>query len=504
MKIKNIFYISAILISINSYAEISDTERFKTMMDQARSDQKAGNHRSAIRSFKKVYSKSSLMKADALEGLTASYIESKKFDLAEEVLKEEIEKNPFVGENRVLLAKVYMAAEKFPAALGEVEAAEKIMGPVKVVIRMKADVQRSMGRLPEAITSLTNYLKLEPKDYVALIDRAECHFALNQYEPAFSDAKSAYDVRPFDERVLSFFTKASYFNNNYAEVKKIGKSCIELFSKNESCYEFLGKASYQLKEYANAIKYFESALEVNGNQPENRLLYAESLAFNGNEQLADVQFAETLKQRPDYEAAMRSWARSLNQRKKVEAMGVALKKFCEQNPSNAWAAIELTKLLFLVGDQETGLDRMDTMTSENKSDAGKYFFAYFLDAAGKHKKARNQLENIKDKSFDVDFHMGIAYVKDKRFRDAIKSWSKIKVESSNYFKSQLNIALAYEQDGQVNKAKEMLTNLSLAVPSEYKTALEQKIASMGTEDRNPAADGQRGLTFFLDWSLPQL
>lgn len=504
MKIKNIFYISAILISINSFAEISDTERLNALMDQAKNEQKAGNYRSAIKSFKKIYSKSSPMKAEALEGLIESYIQSKKFDVAEELLKEETAQNPFVGESRVLLAKVYVAAEKFPAALEEVESAEKIMGPIKTVVRMKADIQRSMGRLPEAITSLTNFLKLEPKDHVALIDRAECHFTLNQYEPAFNDAKAAYDIRPFDERVASFFTKVSFFNNNHPEVKKIGKSCIELFPKNETCYEFLGKASYQLKEYANAIKYFESALAINNNQPENRLLYAESLAFNGNEAQADLQFAETLKQRPEYESAMRSWTRSLSQRKKVEAMGVALKKFCEQNPSNAWAAIELSKLLFLVGDQETGLDRMDTMTSENKSDAGKFFYAYFLDAAGKHKKARNQLENIKDKSLDVDFHMGIAYVKDKRFRDAIKSWSKVKAESPNYFKSQLNIALAYEQDGQLNKAKENLTNLSAVVPSEYKTALEQKIASMGTEDRKPAADGQRGLTFFLDWSLPQL
>jgi tetratricopeptide (TPR) repeat protein len=397
-----------------------------------------------------------------------------------------------------------MAAEKYPMALDEITSAEKIVGSNKAVLKIKAESQRKLNRHSDAIATLTAFLKLEPKDYVALVDRADSNFALNQYEQAFVDAQAAYEARNFDERVISFYAKTAFFHNNYAEVKKIGKRCVELFSKNESCFEFLGRASYQTKEYPAAIKFFESALNLNSTQQEVRLLYAEALALNGNEQESDAQFAEALKRYPNYEMAMKSWAKFLTQRKKVEALGVALRKYCDKNPSSVWASVELSKLLFLVGDQETGLDRMDTVTSENKSDLGKFFFAYFLDASGKHKKARNNLESIKDKSLDVDFHMGIAFAKDKRFQDAIKHWSKIKVDSPNYFKSQINIALANEQMGQVVKAKELLTTLAIAVPSEYKVALEQKINSMGSEDRKPANENQRGISFFLDWSLPQI
>ena len=504
MKIINIFNICLLALSVAAHAD-SDADRYKSLLDQAKADAKAGSYKSAIKSYKKVYSKSNLHKSEALRGLVATYINTKKYDEAVEILKEEISANQFVGDYKVMLASVYSADEKHELSLAEINSAEKIMGSTKPILKAKSISLRKMNMHPEAIMALNAYLKIEPKDHSALVDKGESHFALKQYDQAFSDAAAAYDARSFDERVLSFYTKAAYYNNNFVEAKKIGKKCNELFPKNEQCLEYLGRASYQTKEYPMAIKFFESYLDLNNNQPEVQLLYAESLALNGNDVESDKQFIQTLKLQPDYEVAMRSWAKFLNQRKKIESLGVALKSFCENNPSNVWAAIELSKLLFLVGDQEAGLDRMDTLMSESKSDQGKYFNAYFLDTAGKHSKARGYLEKIKDKGMEINFSMGIAYVKDKKFKDAIKHWSLIKSDSPNYMKAQINIALATEQLGQVVKAKEMLSTLAIAAPAEYKVALEQKISSMGNEDRKPANDSpRRGIDFLLEWSLPQL
>ncbi len=504
MKIKNIFNILLVLVSVTSYAD-SDAERFTALLDKAKVDRKAGHHKAAIKSLKKIYSKSSTLKNEALRTLVGVYIDVKKYDEAIDLLKEENSTNQFIGEYRMLLADVYVAADRYSLALAEIDSAEKILGPTSAVLRAKSVALIKLKMHAESVAALTGYLKLEPKDYVALVDRGEAHFVLKQYEQAFGDAAHAYQVRPFDERVLAFYAKSAFFNNNFVETKKIGRICNELFPKNEDCLEYLGKASYHKKEYSDAIKFFESYLKLNSVQPEVNFLYAEALAFNGNDLESDRQFSQTLKISPDYEMAMRSWAKFLNQRKKVDSLGVALKAFCSNNPANVWAAVELSKLLFLVGDQETGLDRMDALMSETKNDQGRFYNAYFLDQVGKYSRSRDYLEKIKDQSIDTHFHMGISYAKDKRFKEAIKQWSMIKNESPNYVKAQVNVALATEQLGQVVKAKELLSGIQAFAPTEYKTALEQKILSMGNEDRKPATDSQsEGINFFLEWSLPQL
>lgn len=503
MRITTLILFHLVLVCSAAFADSRDVERFKPILNQAEAEQKAGNHKTAIKLFKKVYSKSEDLKRDALIGLVTSLKDSKKWDEAVEILKLEIKKSPFVGEYRLWLADVYLRAEKFNEALVEVDFGEKILGQDKTVLRIKSIVQQKLGRYQEAVDTLTVYLKTDSKDYDALAERAESYFQQKLYVEAYKDFQKAYEMRPFDERVISSYVRSSYFSKNHREVKRIGRECTKLFPKNVSCFEYLGRSAFYKKDFLKAAKFFESTVYLDPSRVEIRQLFAESLAFQGNFVESDTQFEIILKQRSDFEPAMKSWSAFLTQRKKIEVLGATLKTFNKNNPHNVWCAVELSKLLWFVGDSEGALERMEIVTNESKSNLAKFYYAYFLDLSGKNEKARLVLSETKDSTLDIDFHVALSFFKEKKLPEAIQHWLKVPAESANYFKAQANAALAFEQQGNIEKAKEILTALNS--PAEYKKNVEKKLISLVTSDeRKPATSSSDDLSYFIVWSTPQL
>lgn len=491
------------LVCSVAFADSSDTERFKPLMDQAVSEQKAGNYKSAVKLFKKVYSKSEDLKREALLGLVTSLKDSKKWDDAIETLKLEIKKSPFVGEYRILFAEVYLGAEKFSDALREIDFAEKILGQDKAVLRLKSLAQQKLGKYSEAVDTLTVYLNSSSKDYGALADRAESYFQQKLYIEAYKDLQKSYEMRPFDERVISSYVRAAYFSQNHREVKKVGGECTHLFPKNFSCFEYLGKSAFHKKDFAKAAKFFDSAVSLDPNRVEIRQLLAESLAFSGNLAESDTQFEIILKQRPEFEPAMRSWAGLLGQRKKVEVLGATLRTFSKNNPNNIWCAVELSKLLWFVGDREGALDRMEVISKDSKSNFAKFYYAYFLDLSEKYEKTRSVLSEAKESVLEIEFHVALSFLKENKLPEAVQHWLKVPTESPLYFKAQVNAALAFEQQGNIEKAKELLS--ALTPPNEYKKNFERKLTSLATnEERKPATTSSDELTYFTGWNTPQL
>lgn len=503
MRITILFLSHLILACSIAFAESSDAERFKPVMDQAVSEQKAGNHKAAIKLFKKVYSKSEDLKRDALFGLITSYKDSKKWDDAIETLKSEIKKSPFVGEYRIWFAEIYLGAEKFSEALAEIDFAEKILGQDNAVLRIKSYAQQKLGKHSEAVDTLTVYLSDNPKDYNALADRAESYFQQKLYVEAYKDLQKSYEIRAFDERVISSYVRSAYYSQNHREVKKIGRECTKLFPKNVSCFEHLGKSAFHKKDFVKAVTFFNSAVSLDPGHVENRQLLAESLAYSGNIADSDTQYEMILKQRPEFEPAMRSWATFLGQRKKIEVLGATLKTFSKNNPNNIWCAVELSKLLWLVGDRDGALNQMEVISKESKSNVAKFYYAYFLDLSGKHEKTRSTLSEIKEPVLDVDFHVALSFFNENKLSEAIQHWLKVSTESPLHFKSQVNAALAFEKQSNIEKAKELLN--SLTPPAEYKKNFEKKLIFLTTsEERKPATTSSDELSYFTSWNTPQL
>lgn len=503
MRIIVIFISQLLLVCSVALADSSDLKRFKPILDQAEAEHEAGNYKLAIKLFKKVYSRSEDLKRQSLKGLITSLKDSKKWDDGIETLKLEIKENPFIGEYRLWLADIYMGAEKFDEALVEINYAEKILGQDNAVLRIKSFVQQKLEKHPEAIDTLTVYLSSNSKDYNSLADRAESYFQQKLYAEAYKDFQKAYEIRPFDERVISSYVRTAYFNHNHQEVKRIGRECTKLFPKNISCYEYLGRSAFYKKDFTESVKYFNSAVSLNPNNIEIRQLLAESLAFNGKITDSDTQFEIILKEHPEFESAMRSWSVFLVERKKVEVLGSTLKTFNKNNPSNIWGAVELSKLLVFVGSDEGALEEMQTITEKNKSDIAKFYYAYFLDLSGDHKKARGILSELKDNKLNKDFHTGLSFFKEKKLDDAIHFWLQVPTDSAFYFKARVNAALALEEKNNIEKAKDIL--IALTPPTEFQKNLEKKIALLHKNtERKPASNAHDELTYFISWNTPQL
>ncbi len=486
-----------------AFAEKSDIERFKPMMDQAVAEQKSGNHKVAIKLLKKVYSKSTDLKRDALLGLISSLKETKKWTDAVEYLKSEKKRNPFVGEYRIWLAEVYTAADQFNEALSEIDYAEKIIGQDKTVLRIKSFVLQKLGKHAEAADTLTTYLSSNPKDFIALADRADSYFQQKLYNQAYKDFQRAYELRPFEERVISSYVQSAFFTHNHREIKKVGQECVRLFPKNITCFEYMGKSSLRKQYFANASNYFNMALSLDSSRFDLRQLLAESLAAQGNFTESDAHFEIVLKQHPENELAMRSWAAFLKQRKKIELLGAALTSFNKTNPNNIWCAVELSKLLVLVGDSSAALEQMKAIAKETNLAIAKFYYAYFLYSDGKYNDARTALIDAKDPSLNLDFHLAILFFKENKIAEALQHWLKVPPESSLYFKAQVNSALAFEQQNNLEKAREVFGAIN--PPADQKKNVEQKLISLSEpEKRNPASDQSGGFSYFIDWSMPAL
>lgn len=502
MKVTFIF-LSYILFSNVALAEKSDIDHFKSMMDRAVAEQKAGNHKVAIKLFKSVYSKSTDFRRDSLFGLVSSLKESKKWSEAVEYLKIEKRKSPFVGEYRIWLAEVYAATEQFGEALGEIDYAERILGQDKVVLRFKSFVQQKLGKHTEATDTLSLYLSKNPKDYIALADRADSYFQMKLYNQAHKDFQRAYELRPFEERVISSYVRSAYFTHNHREIKKVGQECVRLFPQNITCFEFMGKSSLRKKYVVNASNYFKEALALDPSRFDLRQLLAESLAFQGNFAESDAHFEIVLKQHPENELAVRSWTAILKQRKKIELLGATLISFSKNNPTSIWCAVELSKLLILVGDRDAAVEQMNTVAKESKAALAKFYYSYFLYMVGKYADAREAIAELKDPSLDIAFHLALLFFKEKKLTEAIQHWLRVPTESPHYFKAQVNSALAFEQQNNLEKAKEILG--AITPPPDQKKNVEQKLISLSeSEKRNPASDQSSGFTYFIEWSEPAL
>ncbi len=503
MKAAVIFISYILLTSGVALAEKGDIELFKPMLDQAATEQKAGNHKVAIKLFRKVYSKSNDLKRDALLGLISSLKESKKWSDAIEYLKVEKKKNPFIGEYRIWLTEVYAAAGLFNDAFVEINYVENILGQDTAVLRIKSFVEQKLGKHAEAASTLSTYLSKNPKDYIALADRADSYFQQKLYIQAYKDFQRAYELRPFEERVISSYVQSAYFTHNHSEIKKVGAECIRLFPKNITCFEYMGKSSLRKQYFANASNYFNLAISLDPNRFDLRQLLAESLASQGNFTESDAHFEIVLKQNPENELAMRSWATLLKQRKKIELLGANLILFNRNNPRNIWCAIELSKLLVLVGDSDAALEQMKSFAKENKLALAKFYYAYFLFSVGNYEYARETLAETKDPSLDIDFHLALSFLKENKLTEATQHWLKVPIESPLYFKAQVNSALAFEQQNNLEKAREILG--AVKPPADHKKDIEQKLISLTEiEKRNPASDQSSSLSYFTEWSMPAL
>lgn len=488
-------------------AQAGNEDRYRPILEQASDEYKLGNYKAAAKTFKKVYSKSPELKKPAFAGLIETLRSNKQWDEAIDVLKSEIQTSPFVSDYRIWLSEIYYSAGNYPAALHELAFAEKITGPNESVLKIRYQTQQKLGQHQEAIATITQYLEKQPKSYEALAARSSSYFELNLPGKAYADLQEGYKLRPFDEHIISNLTKVAYVLGRHGDVKIHGQKCMDQFPKNILCYESLGKSAFKIGDYPRAIRHFETVLTLNPNSLENRQALAESLAQNGNHAESDSHYTQILKMNPSYLPAMKSWAQNLNKRKNVAVLGERLLDFSSRRPEDLWAAVELSRLLHLVGNNDQAVATMKNIAKTSDSDTARIYYAKTLYDVGQYNEAAKAINEIKDETYEKTYHLGLISLKDKKLIEAIDQWQKVGSSSPLYFQAQFNTVLAYEQQGDFKKAKELLSALN--PPTEYKILTDRKFLSLSlAEERKPATSAlvqtTNEPTYFLEWKLPTL
>lgn len=497
-------FLSCIFLNTSiAFSELSEPEKLTPILEEAKIEMKSGNYRNASKLFKKIYFKSDRLKNEALIGLISSFQFQKKWDDAIEYLNEELKKNPFKREYRILISQIYTESGDFSKALEEINYAEKLLEGDPEALKLKFVLLKKLQRNREAISTINQLVINHPNDYNTLADRGESFINEGLFKEAYKDLSKAYEIRPFDEKILSLFTKTSYLMENHNEVKKIGQECLKLFPQNITCLEYSAKSFYKKKFYSAASTNLKTALLMDSKRTDLLQLYAECLAAQENFSESDEQFEKLLSLSPKNEDAIRSWTQILLKRKNLELLGTILLRFNKENPDHLWSSIQLSKLLLTFGEKEQSISKLKALSHINDSPIAQVYYSYILYSAEKYTEARSILVQQKESKFDVDFYLATIFFKESKLDEAITHWLKVPPSSDLYKKSLINSALAFEKQNNPGKAIEILSQIKFT-EDHYDLILRKIEQLKNSQKRVLAQSNENQLSYFLEWDLPDL
>ncbi|MBX3040540.1 MAG: tetratricopeptide repeat protein [Bdellovibrionaceae bacterium] len=491
--------------TLSASAQVSEDITNDPLFNQAIVDQASGDHKSAIKILRKDLKTAANNRFSIVAALVKSLKATSQWDEAFQMLSREIEKSPFNGEFKLLLSQTRYEHGDLEKGLEQVEFAERLMTSDPKVLRLKALLLQGLNRHTDALVAFTKILELNKTSADALILRAKSYSALGEPAKAYEDLKSAYDNRPYDEVIVGLYLQSALAIQKYPEVKKVAQKCIEQFPNNYVCRESLANAFFEKKEYQQAISNFKVSLALNPKNMQSRLRLAEASGYFGDSKESDRQFNALLTLSPDNEAGIRSWAKFLYKRNDNAEAGKQLSLFNKNNPKNLWAAVELTKMLSLVGQQSQAIAVIENCVKGSRTDAGYLFLANIYDHFNKTADAVSALKDIREPSVWRNFDLGVAYFKLEKMDRAISEWSKIEPASPIYFKAQVNIASAYTRKGEFQKATDVLSKME--VPESQKSVVTDELSILAEKSREPAAEKSKTphpLQPYLDWELPTL
>lgn len=487
------------LLPILIYASPGSEDEYRVQLDFAKSEYNSGKIKSAVKIYRKIYSKSKNYKGDAIERLLSIFRDTKDYDSAIELVTEYLSENPFSLKSRLHLVEILIEKNEYQKALDEIRKAETISSKDQTVLEAKYKIHKKMSQDELAILTLNELIKISPNNYFALHARSQSFYNLGKYEDSFEDLQKSYSIRPFDELILADFIKTALKTKNYWIVQKLGKKCHLQFPTNFSCITSVGKMHYEKKSYDVAAKLFQKAKKLDQFNVENRVLLAESLGFSGKQAESDDEYSKIISMWPTSEIVMKSWFAQLIKNKNYQTLGQVLKDFCAKNPASIWASFEYSKLLLSLDEKKQASEVSVRLSNNNTSEVSKLYSSYILFLAEKYQESIEVLESISDSNLNNLFYMGVAAYKKGDEKAAEKYWIQYINSKQDSYYARLNLAALYEKTKKLDKAKAILAEINF--PEYLKSIVENKLSLYsGSESRSLANEP----SFYLTWELPEL
>lgn len=481
------------------YANSETQDKYRSQLDLARQEYSSGKVKSAVKIYRKIYSKSQLYKNDAMESLLSIFREMKDLDSAIELASENLSENPFNLTNRLNLVELFIENNEYQKALNEVKKAEILSVKNEKVLEAKYRIYKKMSQDELAVLTLNELVKINPKNYSALHARAQSYYNLGKYADAFEDLQKSYSIRPFDEEIMADYVKTALKTKNFWIVEKLGNKCHLQYPENFSCNVSVGKMYFEKKSFHLATKFFQKAKKIDQLNVENRILLAESLSLNGKHAEGDEEYSKIISIWPASEAIMRSWYAQLVKNKNYQTLGLVLKDFCAKNPGSIWASFEYSKLLLSLDEKKHASEVSIKLSKNNTSEISKLYSAYIFFLADNYEESADVLKSIADSNLNTSFYMGIISYKKGDEKTAEKYWLQNISKKQDSYYARLNLASIYERTKRTDKAKAILSEI--AFPEHLKSVVEDKLNLYSSStDRGLAHEPN----LYLNWELPEL
>jgi tetratricopeptide (TPR) repeat protein len=503
MKSQMVFLLGLLICTAAIASESDPNDPYKKMFDEAKVELSQGNIRTASKILKHISEKSNVHGREAFNSMIEILRKNDRLADATLELEKAVNEKPFDAELRLMLADCEIVGAKFEKALNTLSLTEKIIGNTSEVLSLRFVAYQKLNQHTEAINTLNQYLTMNPNDHNGFVSRSESKQALDKWSEALADALKAITLKANDEKALSNHAKVSLITKNLKQAELSASKCVSLYPTNAFCPEFLGMSLFEQKNYPGATAALRKAVDFRPNEAELRLRLAEAFALNGKPQESDSEYKELLKRHPSFEKGMKSWAGFLAKRTNIAFLANPLTEFNDNNPANIWAALELSKLYWKVEDHSKAVQVLKRASDKNDSDVVRFYLAHAFFKNEKYSNSVSTLRAIKSTNLNLEFHLGVSQIKLGKIEDAIESWRKIESTSSYYSKAQINVALAYEQLGQLDRAREVYQNLGSN--SQFGALVQNRLDSIAkNEDRGPANQNTKSAPYFVDWELPQL
>lgn len=459
-QLKSFLFTLFLILSVRAGAAPSqeEVERWP-LIKKASLEQKKGHWRTAIKLYKQAYEED-IARQTAVESAFECYAALDRAQDGISFLKKAATDYPFDLAIRLFLSDKLHEIGKDNEAVESLDYAERLPDPGFRALLKKGMIYKKRGDHASAINQLTQHIeKAKPTSHEPYLLRAQSYQALNQLEAAGRDIKKAHELRPFDRSVLVTYAEVLRGQARFSEAEGFAKKCTEVEPNASYCWELWGDASLAQKKDKAASDYWQNALKIS---PENHALrtkLGQLLVSSGYEDQADPHFARVLRTQPEHLPALKMWVPSLMRRQKYDVAAEALEHFNRKNPKDLWSSLEYAKLMSFIGSGERAAEIMKKSSSATNHDHAKAMHAFYLFKIGRHSRAVDQLQDIKDSGYAPFYNAGVVHFWAQKYEKAVEAWRQVSPEDPNWIRAELASVLAMERMGQVREAFEKLNAL---------------------------------------------
>ena len=205
-----------------------------------------------------------------LSTLVAAYLQSERFDEAEELLNRIIAGDGDTYPARILLAQVEAVRGEVDSAISVLQAAVAAEPTRAVAYELLYRHFLQSGQPDRAIQLIDQGLERAPDNSALRIFKADLYLGEADFESAFDIYSSLIDERPNDVLIANnFVSLSSDLRTDQASVQKaLEYTSILEGMDNPAFYDTIGWANYRAGKLEKAVDFLEKAVESAGDNAE--------------------------------------------------------------------------------------------------------------------------------------------------------------------------------------------------------------------------------------------